>query len=114
MSDAGSGRSNTTLPEHQGRGRGGRRAWDERREADNSTKTGALGWGYESDVSQSAGEERASHVHHGRLDSGVTVRTRVKIRSGMVVVDQSSEQCDNEDRYDDGSSGRELARNVRL
>jgi hypothetical protein len=56
------------------------------------------GWSYRSDGRKGRGNQGPCQIDRGRLNAGMAEGTSSGIRVRLVVVEQASEECENEDR----------------
>jgi len=64
----------------------------------NSWEIGASQWRYNTYGRDHNSEQGGCQIDQGRLNAGMAVRTRGGFLLGLVVMEQSSEECKNEDR----------------
>ena len=81
------GKSDTTLPRHNGVSCDGWGARNQRREMENAGNAGRLGGRYKSHHSKVSCNQSASQIGHRRLNAGVAIRTRGRLRLGLVVME---------------------------
>ena len=69
----------------------------------NSGKTRGAAWSYQSDNCERGGSQGDAQIDHRPLKAGMAVGARVEIPRGFVVMDQASEESENED-HNNGES----------
>ena len=102
-------KSHTTLPKHGGMGCDGWRARNERRKINSSRKIERPSWSYKSHNRKVGGKQGAGEIYHGRLNAGVAVRASRGIGGRVVVMEQSSEESENEERNNGKSLDWEMS-----
>ena len=74
----------------------------------NSGKARRAAWSYPSDNCERGGSQGDAQIDHRPLKAGMAVGARVEIPRGLVVMDEASEESENEDHNNGESLDSEL------